>query len=647
MTPERWARIETIFHDARERADGDRAAFLDRVCGSDVALRLDVESLLAQSRGTLVMPRFAAASNRPAGWRAGMTLGHYQLGALVGAGGMGEVYRALDTKLQREVALKILPASFDGHPDRLARLEREARLLASLNHPGIAAIYGMAEDDFGGRQPAASGLVLELIEGDTLAERLERGPLPLEQGLSIATQIADALVAAHAKGIVHRDLKPANVKITGAGVVKVLDFGIAQATADPALEIDTASRPGIVLGTAAYMSPEQVRGEQVDARADIWAFGCVLFEMLTGRRAFPAASVASVMAAIAATQPDLGALPASTPRALRSLIEDCLQKEASARPADIAAVRRRLDPSPPARRWTILAAAAVVALAVWGFWQWRLSSARRVATRDVNVTEFAALKPEQLTTTRGFSGFLRYSSDGTRMAYSSDESGAMEIYVRGTAPGSTPVQLTRGRRQSVEPAWSPDGRFIAYHEMAGGGIWIVPSRGGEPRKVADAGSSPAWSPDGQRIAFQLAARSELFSFGSTNPQSSIMVVNADGSGPPVPLTTAGHPAGPHGAPAWMPDGRRIVFATSGSDPVQSRAVIALWSVDADGAPGRQPRLVSANEGLSGDFAVAPGGRRLYFKSRSGLWWLPLSDTIEQAGYPQPTGLPLATSPDHL
>ncbi len=258
----------------------------------------------------------------------GTRLGPYEIDAPIGAGGMGEVYQARDTQLKRKVALKVLPAEVAGDPDRLARFQREAELLAALNLPHIAQIFGLSEAE------RVHALVMELVEGPTLAERISRGPLPLDEALPIATQLAEALEYAHERGIVHRDLKPANVKLTPDGAVKVLDFGLAKAldegtspgdaSESPTMTSPAMTRAGIILGTAAYMAPEQARGAAVDKRADIWAFGVVLFEMLTGRPCFAGDSVTDVIAAVVKTEPDWAALPAETPSRIRRLLSRCL-----------------------------------------------------------------------------------------------------------------------------------------------------------------------------------------------------------------------------------------------------------------------------------------------------------------------------------
>ena len=323
----------------------------------------------------------------------GKTLGHYEILEPLGSGGMGEVYRARDTTLKRDVAIKILPEELSADPDRLARLEREAHLLAALNHPHIATIYALEEDQ------GTSFLVLEMVKGESLEKRLAKGALPVEKALDLCKQIAEALEAAHGEGIIHRDLKPANVLITPDGIAKVIDFGLAKPTAatgrgseanmshSPTVTV-AGTQTGVILGTAPYMSPEQVRGQPLDRRADIWAFGCVLYEMLTGSRAFARETVADTLAAIIEAEPDWSRLPANTPVAVRALLRRCLRKELKLRLRDIGDAWVEINeamgasPSaaeasavvPPQRRWkravpTAVAvgiSVAATALAVWG-----------------------------------------------------------------------------------------------------------------------------------------------------------------------------------------------------------------------------------------------------------------------------------------
>jgi serine/threonine protein kinase len=392
----RWPRIERLYHAALERNSRERGAFLAEACDGDEALRREVESLLAHERsadGLLAAPAMEIEAQAMADASGesliGRSIGSYRIVSALGAGGMGEVYRAHDATLGRDVAIKVLPPIFTADPERLARFEREARMLAALNHPHIGAIYGV-EDANGVRS-----LVLELVEGETLAERLATGPVPIAEALTIARQIAEALDAAHEKGIIHRDLKPANIKITPDGIVKVLDFGLAKVSTgesrpdlsqSPTVTIG-GTREGIVLGTAAYMSPEQARGKLVDKRADIWAFGCVLYELLTGRQAFAGETVSDTIAAVLEREPDWNRLPAKTPPGVSRLLRRCLDKDLKRRLHDIADARIELDVRgdiaiavrSAKRRWPYVASgglvAAVVVLVVGQRVQWSTGEA--------------------------------------------------------------------------------------------------------------------------------------------------------------------------------------------------------------------------------------------------------------------------------
>src|SRR5262245_59868785 len=356
MDGDRWRQISRLYHAALERPAEERTAFLAEACAGDEELRREIESLLAQGAsadgvlsGGAVVAAAGLVSHVEDSVLTGHRIGAYQVLAPIGAGGMGVVYRARDTRLGREVAIKILPRAFTADADRLARFEREARVLASLNHPAIAAIHGVEESD------GIRALVLELVEGETLAQRItaRKTGLPVKEALDIARQIAEALEAAHEKGIVHRDLKPANIKITPAGIVKVLDFGLAKlevtsgegaegVSESPTITVND-TRDGLIVGTAAYMSPEQARGQAVDKRTDIWAFGCVLYEMLSGRRAFSGETLTDTLAAILEREPDWHVLPDATPSTIRRLLRRCLEKDSKRRLRDICDVRIELD----------------------------------------------------------------------------------------------------------------------------------------------------------------------------------------------------------------------------------------------------------------------------------------------------------------
>jgi hypothetical protein len=423
----------------------------------------------------------------------GSRLGPYEIQAAIGAGGMGEVYRARDTRLHRDVAVKVLPDAFAADPDRLARFEREAQLLASLNHPNIAAIHGLEES--GG----ARALVLEFVDGPTLADRLAEGPLPIDEALRTARQIAGALEAAHDIGIVHRDLKPANIKLRSDGTVKVLDFGLAKA-----LEHAPASAPslaptvtspamvtgaGVILGTAAYMSPEQARGRPVDKRTDIWAFGCVLYEMLTGRRAFDGPEVTDVLARILEREPDFTALPSQAPEAIQRLLRRCLQKDRSERLRDVADARMEIDearatggtPAMPARppspiaavRWGAAGFAVIIAVATG----WYLALRQPPAGAQVPAAHVQiALPPGVHVAVETEHPALALSPDGFQIVFVGDDGSRRQLYVRELA--APEVRILPGTAGAASPFYSPDG------------AWIGLFQGGLLKKVSPAGGVP-------------------------------------------------------------------------------------------------------------------------------------------------------------
>ena len=495
-------------------------------------------------------------------------VGHYAITGMVGAGGMGAVYRARDTRLGREVAIKVLPAEWLADPDRRARFEREARVLAALNHPNIATIHGI-EDAAG--TPA---IVMELVEGDTLADRIARASrgLPVAEALAIARQIAEALDAAHEKGIVHRDLKPSNIAITPDGRVKVLDFGLAKLVADDSSAPDLTQSPtvtvagtrdGVLLGTAAYMSPEQARGLPVDKRTDIWAFGCVLYEMLTGRAAFLGETVSDTIARILEREPDWTALPPTTPPEVVHTIARCLEKDVKRRQRDIGDVV--LDPAPaheraaPAlhgsRRWWWLAAAATATMA-------GIAAVIGAGDRLVGVnrpqTAAALNVSTRLTADEGFSADPAISRDGALVAYASDRAGdnQLDIWVQQTT-GGAPIRVTHDPIDEREPSFSPDGTHIAFRsEREGGGIYVVPTFGQEaPRFVAARGRRPRFSPDGKWIAYWTGGN-----IGFTNAPGSYrtFVVPVAGGTPRevAPMMTGAR------FPVWAPDSKSLLVAAS-------------------------------------------------------------------------------------
>ena len=408
----------------------------------------------------------------------GTRLGHYDVTALLGEGGMGQVWQATDTQLNRQVALKILPDAFAADPDRLARFTREAQILASLNHPGIAAIYGIEESE------GTRALVLELVEGPTLADRIARGPIALDEALPIAKQIAEALEAAHEAGVIHRDLKPANIKVREDGTVKVLDFGLAKAF-DPAPDVDPSQSPtltaaatqmGVILGTAAYMSPEQARGKPVDKRADIWAFGCVLLEMLTGRQAFPGTLVSDVLAAVIRAEPDWDGFTPPVHPSLRAILERCLWKDQRSRWRDIGDVRVDLEKiasddaigaqlstvatlSQLGQRWVPWAIAAVLAVGV----VWLLTQSAGAPPRDTTVATVEIVLPDGVHLAVDTEHpTIALSPDGSQLFFVGVQDGVRRLYRRDLANPEFGAVEIEGTEGAGSPFLSPDGERIAF-----------------------------------------------------------------------------------------------------------------------------------------------------------------------------------------
>jgi eukaryotic-like serine/threonine-protein kinase len=625
---------------------------------------------------------------------AGEKIGSYEIVSSLGAGGMGEVYRARDTKLQRDVALKILPETMARDAQRMARFEREAQVLASLNHPNIAAIYGLEESN------GIRALVMELVEGQTLAERISVAPgfspasvgcksgatmgqgrsgigegsalprepkgLPYEETLPISKQIAEALEYAHERGVIHRDLKPANVKITPEGTVKVLDFGLAKVldTQDSTATMDMANSPtlsamatqaGMILGTAAYMSPEQAKGQRVDRRADIWAFGCVMYEMLTGRKPFEGETISDVLAAVIRAEPDWTAIPETTPQAIKKLVYRCLQKDQRQRLQAIGEARITIEEtlsgsasitSPllpgeggpeerdrvrvsPLRRALPWAAGLVVGALVSGLVVWKLAArAPQSAMHFSAVTNFAGVQAEPAI-----------SPDGRSVAFVSNRDRSFIIYL-GMVHGGNLVQITNGPNLESAPSWSPDGTTLAYARLNRWGtwdVWEVPALGGTPRRVILDAADPTWSPDGRSLAYFNLDDGGIWISGTSGENTRQAVrpwsavdwdtqprISPDGR--KIVFAERVAEAGPYGelavadvasgkirqlthdgalalSPTWSPDGKFIYFASSRG------GTINIWKIAADGG---EPEQITAGEGDDADLDLSKDGKEIVF-----------------------------------
>ncbi|MSO84307.1 MAG: serine/threonine protein kinase, partial [Acidobacteria bacterium] len=515
----------------------------------------------------------------------GSRIGSFEIGTLLGAGGMGKVYRVRDTRLNRDVAIKILPESVALDRDRLARFKREAQVLAALNHPHIAAIYGLEEAE------GILALVLELVEGPTLADRIAQGPIAVDEAIPMARQIAEALEAAHDQGIIHRDLKPANIKVRDDGSVKVLDFGLAKALGPPEgghyvpqgggavgrgvrLEPDltnaaTITSPammtgiGMILGTAAYMAPEQARGKVVDKRADVWAFGCVLYEMLTGHRACPGEDLTETIASVVKGEPDWSALPATLPPTLRVYLRRCLQKNPRDRVHGIGDMRLAIDgafdvPAPPPqsagaiappRPWrspTVAGGAIVLILiSVAATWWLKPPAAERPAPlrRFVVSTGQAALGIATINRD------VAITPDGSRLVYFAGVGGKRQLYVRALdALEGTPI---RQADRFFEPFVSPDSRWVGFNDEADYMLRKMPIGGGPPVTITAVGPEmlgATWGPD------------DTILFATTEAGTGLRRVPA-GGGTPTVLTTPDKARGEiqHSWPEFLPGGRAILF----------------------------------------------------------------------------------------
>ena len=536
---------------------------------------------------------------------AGTHFGSYEIVAPIGAGGMGEVYQAHDTKLGRDVAIKVLPEAFAHDPERLSRFQREAKMLASQNHPNIATIYGLEQSN------GTSYLVMELVSGETLQERIRRDRLvPVEEALAIAKQIAEALEAAHEKGIIHRDLKPANVKVTPDGKVKVLDFGLAKAFAEDTETSDPINSPtlsqaatmhGVILGTAAYMSPEQARGKTVDKRTDIWAFGCVLYELLCGHPAFEGEDVTEILAAVVKTEPDWNRLPEATPPAIRALLRRCLRKDKRQRLQDAAGVRIEIDdelanPSAagaaaPEKSWqrsiplSLAAPVAAVLVIVASILAWMLKPEPPSQSQNSVHVQVGLPTGDRLQTVNLN---VALSADGSALAYVGIHGGVSQLYVRALdAPEAKAIPGTEG---AFSPFFSPDGQWIGF--FAQGKMKKVPVGGGAPLTVCV--SQPGGASWGTDDTIVFSDGSRLFRVSAAGGQPKILT---------TPDLSKGEYS--HRYPQILPGGKDVLFtALNGFGWDESRIEVLRLNTG--------ERRVLIRGGHTGRFL--PSGHLVYYRA---------------------------------
>jgi Tol biopolymer transport system component len=705
---ERRRRVEDLCDAALVRDVRERAAFVAAACGHDEALRHEVEALLAHAQTAerfLEAPIGELAAHVLAddhrGSLAGRQIGSHQILSLLGTGGMGDVYRARDTRLGRDVAIKVVASAFLSDPERLARFEREARVLATLNHPHIGAIYGLEEAE------GVRGLLLELVEGATLAERLASGPLPIQEALSIARQIAEALEAAHEKGIIHRDLKPANIKITPDGTVKVLDFGLAKVFAKEGSENDLLTKPsitieetreGVIAGTAAYMSPEQARGKAVDKRTDIWAFGCVLYEMLTARPPFRGETVSDTIARILERDPDWSALPAQTPLGIRRLLQRCLEKDPKRRLRDIGDARLEIeeapgssvsssapaaesasDRRPPAGRPGRLAwwaAAGVSLLLIGGAAVWQLQRSEYFWRSPLEGAKVA-----RLTDFEGGEHHAAISRDGKFVAFLSDRDGSWDAWATQVGTGEVHNLTKGGLKELRNPAtrtvgFSPDGSLVILwsrvpNSTSGGLVdagWAVPTMGGPIRPYLKSISEWDWSPDGRRIVYHPPAEGDPLFVTEVDEKVGRQIYVA-------------RPGVHNHFPVWSHDAAFIYFVQglpleasdvwrirpTGGEPERltfhnsrvtfptflgNRTLLYLATDDEGSGPWiyamdverRVAHRISTGADEYMSLAASAEGRRLVAtvsRSKAGLWRIPIGDRVSEESEASPISLPTA------
>ena len=642
MKPERWQQVDALFQAALARAPESRAAFLVEACSGDSGLRNEVEKLLLSfdAAGSFLETPAAdsfSPDTKPdptPGLTSGQRLAHYEVISQLGSGGMGEVYLAHDTRLDRQIALKLLPAQFAADPERVSRFEREARAASALNHPNIITIHEVGQDD--GKHFIAT----EYIAGETLRQRLNRTDLSEHEAVAIASQIAGALAAAHQAGLIHRDIKPENIMIWPNGLVKVLDFGLAKQLGREELELPRPDAnppdatletdPDLLIGSLNYLSPEQVRREKLDPRTDLFSLGVVLYEMLARVRPFAGATAAEVCAAIVSSEPP--PLPES---GLSNIVSRALAKERDARYqtakellADLSALPTPRTKSESAgwRRPGLVLAGLAALLIIVGFWFWKFRPEAKTSPRSFN-----AAVAQKLTDLPGEELFPSLAPDGKTFVFASRHNGNWDIYLQVVGQRAA-TNLTEGTPSAeFQPAFSPDGKSIAFLSSRDkGGIFLMNSDGSQVTHLTDAGFNPSWSPDGRELAL---AEDNVWDFENRNtyPSASrLWAVNLE--------TRQRRVITEHDAvqPDWSPHGQRLAFWGE-----QKGGHRDIWTVAASGG---EPTPVTDDAFIDWNPVWSPDGDYLYFLSNRGgemnLWRVMIDEnTGALRGAPEAANLP--------
>jgi eukaryotic-like serine/threonine-protein kinase len=643
MTPEQWGKLDALFHEARALQGEARAALLDEACGSDEQLRAQAERLLAahEQEGSFIDSPILADTAKLTGGEGneslvGCRVGRYKVVSLLGRGGMGEVYLAEDSRLERQVALKVLSAVCTQDTDRVRRFEREAKAASALNHPNILTIHEIGET--AATDGGAHYIVSEFVAGETLRALIERGRLGLHEATAIAEQVAGALAAAHEAGIIHRDIKPENVMVRPDGLVKVLDFGLAKLTkkqatiADP--QVSTAARlsteAGVVMGTVSYMSPEQARGQKVDHRTDIFSLGVLLYEMVAGRRPFEGATTCDVMAALlTAEPPPLAAQRAETTAVLERIIAPCLAKDREARyqtaqallfdlkscqqENSSAAVRPAVEHEttrPASRVWpALISLLALLAVSGGLFWWY--------AQREAPPPTGRALP---LTSDPGFEINPALSPDGKQVAFAwnGEKQDNFDIYIKLVGSNSR-LRLTQNPAEDISPAWSPDGRNIAFLRRLDANrneLLLIPALGGPERKLAETVivddrefrlPALAWSPDGRWLV--------VSHHEAGDPGKGLFLISTQ-TGEQRRLTRPPASYSRDFTPAFSPDGRALLFSRVSG--FARTAAIYLLSLSADYTPAGEARLLKTDEHFIANPVWTPDGRHIVYLAAANI-----------------------------